>query len=260
MEKYLIIGDVHADFGVFSKAVTFANENNLHLVSLGDLIDNGPDGDKCVELMLSLCKDKKATFIKGNHEHKIIRWCNGNDVLIGPPNQVTIDQFSQPGGEVFKSKFKLLVNSYAHDFFRIGDKNFMAHAGMHKDFWEAIFTDADITKDMINAANNLIELGAKNVLIKGGHLNTSILQNIFVSRNEIKIIKSKRITTKNTHGTGCTLSSAIATFFSCGKSLKKSCELATKYVQNAIGSNLNYGKGQGPINHLNSIEINKKYK
>ncbi len=116
------------------------------------------------------------------------------------------------------------------------------------------------TRDMINAANILMELGANNVLVKGGHLNTNVLQNIFVSRKEIKIIKSKRITTKNTHGTGCTLSSAITTFFSCGKSLKKSCELATKYVQNAIGSNLNYGKGQGPINHLNSIEVNNKYK
>ena len=110
---------------------------------------------------------------------------------------------------------------------------------------------------MINAANILMELGAKNVLVKGGHLNTNVLQNIFVSRKEIKIIKSKRITTKNTHGTGCTLSSAITTFFSCGKSLKKSCELATKYVQNAIGSNLNYGKGHGPINHLSSIKIKK---
>ena len=125
-----------------------------------------------------------------------------------------------------------------------------------------ILTNSKIknTRDMINAANILMELGANNVLVKGGHLNTNVLQNIFVSRKEIKIIKSKRITTKNTHGTGCTLSSAITTFFSCGKSLKKSCELATKYVQNAIGSNLNYGKGQGPINHLNSIEVNNKYK
>ena len=60
--------------------------------------------------------------------------------------------------------------------------------------------------------------------------------------------------------TGCTLSSAISTFFSCGKTLKKSCELATKYVNKSIRSNLNYGKGQGPINHLSSININKKFK
>ena len=64
----------------------------------------------------------------------------------------------------------------------------------------------------------------------------------------------------NTHGTGCTLSSAIATYYSCGKTLKKSCELATKYVNSAIRSNLNYGKGYGPVNHLNSIIIKKKFR
>ena len=115
-------------------------------------------------------------------------------------------------------------------------------------------------EDMIYAASILIKLGAKNVLIKGGHLDSKIVQDIFVNKKEIKIIKNKKITTKNTHGTGCTLSTAIATLFSCGKTLKKSCELATKYVNSAIGSNLNYGKGHGPINHLSSIIINKKFK
>jgi hydroxymethylpyrimidine/phosphomethylpyrimidine kinase len=116
------------------------------------------------------------------------------------------------------------------------------------------------TRDMIKAAKLLIRLGAKNVLIKGGHLESRFVEDIFVNKKEIKIIKNKRITTKNTHGTGCTLSTAITTFFSCGKSLKKSCELATKYVNNSIGSKLNYGKGRGPINHLSSILINKKFK
>lgn len=116
------------------------------------------------------------------------------------------------------------------------------------------------TEDMIYAAHVLIKLGAKNVFIKGGHIDSKIVENIFINKNEIKIIKNKRITTKNTHGTGCTLSSAITAFYSCGKPLKKSCELATKYVNQAIRSNLNYGKGQGPINHLNSIKIKKIFK
>ena len=115
-------------------------------------------------------------------------------------------------------------------------------------------------EDMIFAASKMIELGAKNVFIKGGHLKSNIVKDIFVNKKEIKIIKNRKITTSNTHGTGCTLSSAIATFFSCGKSLKKSCELATKYVNNSIRSNLNYGKGHGPINHLSSISIKKKYR
>ena len=115
-------------------------------------------------------------------------------------------------------------------------------------------------EDMIYAASVLIRLGVKNVFIKGGHLDSKIVQDIFVNKKEIIIIKNRRITTSNTHGTGCSLSSAIATFFSCGKTLKKSCELATKYVHNSIRSNLNYGKGHGPINHLSSITIEKKFR
>jgi hydroxymethylpyrimidine/phosphomethylpyrimidine kinase len=115
-------------------------------------------------------------------------------------------------------------------------------------------------EDMIFAASILINLGAKNVFIKGGHLDSKVVQDIFVNKKEIMFVQNKRITTSNTHGTGCTLSSAISTFFACGKTLKKSCELATKYVNNSIRSNLNYGRGQGPINHLSSISINKKFK
>ena len=115
-------------------------------------------------------------------------------------------------------------------------------------------------EDMILAANKLINLGAKNVLIKGGHLNTKKVQDIFLNKSDLKIFTSQRYKTKNTHGTGCTLSSAITTFFSCGKSLKKACELGIKYVNLAILNNPNYGKGHGPINHLNSIEIKNKFK
>ena len=115
-------------------------------------------------------------------------------------------------------------------------------------------------EDMIFAASILINLGAKNVFIKGGHLDSKLVHDIFVNKKEIMIIKNRRITTSNTHGTGCTLSSAISTFFACGKTLKKSCELATKYVNNSIRSNLNYGKGHGPINHLSSIIVNKKFR
>jgi hydroxymethylpyrimidine/phosphomethylpyrimidine kinase len=115
-------------------------------------------------------------------------------------------------------------------------------------------------EDMISAANILIELGAENVFIKGGHLDSKIVQDIFVNKKETLIIKNRRITTNNTHGTGCTLSSAISTFFACGKTLKKSCELASMYVNNSIRSNLDYGKGHGPINHLSSIIIDKRFR
>ena len=115
------------------------------------------------------------------------------------------------------------------------------------------------TGDMIKAGKILISLGAKNVLIKGGHLKSKQMNDVFLNKKTIKVFKSKKYSSKNTHGTGCTLSSAIATYLSCGKSLIKSCELGIKYVNEAIKSKLNLGKGNGPINHLNSITINKKF-
>ncbi len=121
-------------------------------------------------------------------------------------------------------------------------------------------TKINNVKDMIDAAEILISLGAKNVLLKGGHLNKKNVEDIYVNKREIKIFKNKKITTKNTHGTGCSLSSAIATFYSCGKTLKKSCELGVKYINRSIKSNINYGKGHGPINHLNSIIVKKKFR
>ena len=115
-------------------------------------------------------------------------------------------------------------------------------------------------EDMIYAANKLILLGAKNVLIKGGHLTHKNVKDIFINKKDITTFDSKRYKTKNTHGTGCTLSSAITTFISCGKPVKKSCELGIKYVNSAIKSNPKYGKGHGPINHLTSFKVNRKFK
>jgi len=119
--------------------------------------------------------------------------------------------------------------------------------------------DIDTTQDMIKAGKILISLGAKNVLVKGGHLKSKKMIDILVNNKMIKIFNSKKHNSKNTHGTGCTLSSSIATYLSCGKDLIKSCELGIKYVNEAIKSNLNLGKGNGPINHLNCITINKKF-
>ena len=115
-------------------------------------------------------------------------------------------------------------------------------------------------EDMIFAAHKLIEIGANNVLIKGGHLKSKIVQDIFVSKSDIKIFTNKRYKTKNTHGTGCTLSSAITTFLSCGKPIKKSCELGINYVNSGIKTNPKYGKGHGPINHLHTINIERKFR
>ena len=115
-------------------------------------------------------------------------------------------------------------------------------------------------EDMIYAANKLLELGAKNVLVKGGHLVNKNVIDIFINKKDIKFFNNKRYKTKNTHGTGCTLSSAVTTFMSCGKPVKKSCELGIMYVNSAIKSNPKYGKGHGPINHLTSLKLKTKFK
>tara|TARA_X000000950_G_C13808934_1_gene616778 strand:+ start:456 stop:1298 length:843 start_codon:yes stop_codon:yes gene_type:complete len=114
-------------------------------------------------------------------------------------------------------------------------------------------------KDMIHAGKILNNLGAKNVLIKGGHLKSKKMSDILINKNIIKIFESRRYNSKNTHGTGCTLSSAITTYLSCGKDLIKSCELGIKYVNEAIRSNLKLGKGNGPINHINSIILKREF-
>ena len=121
-------------------------------------------------------------------------------------------------------------------------------------------TKINSLNDMIKAGQLLINFGANNVLIKGGHLKSNEINDILLNKKIIKIFKNKKYKSKNTHGTGCTLSSAIATNLSCGKDLIKSCELGIKYVNEAIKSNLNYGKGNGPINHLNSMTLNKEFK
>ena len=121
-------------------------------------------------------------------------------------------------------------------------------------------TKINSINDMIEAGKILLRLGAKNVLIKGGHLKSKQMNDILLNKKIIKIFKNKKYNSKNTHGTGCTLSSAIATYLSCGKDLIKSCELGIKYVNESIKSNINLGKGNGPINHLSSFTVDKKFK
>ncbi len=116
-------------------------------------------------------------------------------------------------------------------------------------------TKINNSEDMIKAIKIIKKLGASNILIKGGHLKTKKIFDIFHDNNNLLLFRNKKILTKNTHGTGCTLSSAIATYYSCGKTLKNSCYLAIKYVNGAIKTAPNYGSGNGPINHINSIKL-----
>ena len=108
-------------------------------------------------------------------------------------------------------------------------------------------------EDMIAAGKIILNLGIKNVLMKGGHLNSNKLTDILINRNNILNIDAERIKTKNTHGTGCTMSSAIATGLAQKLSLNDSVLQAHKYVNKAIKLAPNIGNGNGPLNHLIKI-------
>ena len=106
---------------------------------------------------------------------------------------------------------------------------------------------------MIKAAKKIMRMGAKNVLLKGGHLKNRMIFDILVSKKKIKLFPKRKIKTRHTHGTGCTLSSALATCLSQKKNMHKSCKISLKYVDQAILTAPGYGKGFGPLNHLISI-------
>ena len=105
-------------------------------------------------------------------------------------------------------------------------------------------------KDMIQVAKKILNMGPKNVLLKGGHLRSKMIFDILATKKEIKVFPKRKIRTKNTHGTGCTLSSALATCLSQKKSIFKSCKISLKYVDRAITYAPGYGRGFGPLNHL----------
>tara|TARA_Y100000590_G_scaffold199030_1_gene226082 strand:+ start:1358 stop:2170 length:813 start_codon:yes stop_codon:yes gene_type:complete len=109
--------------------------------------------------------------------------------------------------------------------------------------------------DMIMAAKKILNMGPKNVLLKGGHLKNKMIFDILATQKKIVIFSRKKIKTRNTHGTGCTLSSAIATCLSQNKNIYKSCKISISYVNKAIASAPNYGKGFGPLNHLVSFNL-----
>ena len=112
-------------------------------------------------------------------------------------------------------------------------------------------------EDMVKAAKKILNMGSKNVLLKGGHLKNKMIFDILVTKKEIRIFKKRKMKTKNTHGTGCTLSSAIATLLSQKKNIFESSRISLKYVDRAITSAPGYGKGHGPLNHLVSFNLKK---
>ena len=107
--------------------------------------------------------------------------------------------------------------------------------------------------DVLEAAERFIGMGCNAVLIKGGDF---IFDNsddyLYTSDDEVQIFKTPRIQSPNTHGTGCTLSSAIATMLAMGEPLNEAVDKAKAYITKAIesGKNVTVGKGHGPVNHF----------
>lgn len=109
--------------------------------------------------------------------------------------------------------------------------------------------------DMAAHAAALYELGTCSVLIKGGHLDGTDSPDVLLSDGALHWFDAPRLVTQNTHGTGCTLSSAIAAHLAKGASPQAATRSAKQYVSNAIAaaSLLSVGHGHGPIHHFNHI-------
>jgi hydroxymethylpyrimidine/phosphomethylpyrimidine kinase len=100
------------------------------------------------------------------------------------------------------------------------------------------------------AARKLIAMGAGAALIKGGHATRATIDDVMVWKGGVEIYAFPRIKTKHTHGTGCTLSTAIACGLAQGLSLPLAVDKAREYVQRAIETAPGFGKGHGPLNHV----------
>ncbi len=103
--------------------------------------------------------------------------------------------------------------------------------------------------DMRRAAEQLAALGSRAVLVKGGHLEEGDAIDVLFYQGKLREFTSPRIASRNTHGTGCTLSAAITALLACGDDLPEAIEKAKRYVTAAIRSNPGLGGGAGPLDH-----------
>lgn len=107
--------------------------------------------------------------------------------------------------------------------------------------------------DMRGAAARLLTLGARAVALKGGHLPGDRLYDLIATPEESFVLEARRIATRATHGTGCTYASAIAVGLAQGLALRPAVERAHDFVQQAIRTAPQWGRGQGPLNHAQGL-------
>ena len=121
----------------------------------------------------------------------------------------------------------------------------------------ALLTDVSPidTDSMIAAGEKLLSLGVKAALIKGGHTAGASITDVLVTEGGAELFEHARIESTSTHGTGCTLASAIATKIAQGASLSQAVASAIDYVQKAIETAPGYGAGCGPLNHGHTVRF-----
>jgi len=106
---------------------------------------------------------------------------------------------------------------------------------------------------MREAARALLGLGCRAVLLKGGHLPGDTVHDLLATSSGIREWQSERIDSRHTHGTGCTLASAIAAGLAQGMTVEDAVERARDYVQRAIASAPGFGRGHGPLDHAHPL-------
>ena len=104
-------------------------------------------------------------------------------------------------------------------------------------------------EDIEKAARKIVAMGATTVVIKGGHLKGPALD-LFYDGKKVRALSAPRIRTKNTHGTGCTFSAAIAAYLAKGESVETAVALAKKYITGAIRAGFAVGAGHSPVHHF----------
>ena len=108
--------------------------------------------------------------------------------------------------------------------------------------------------DMGEAGRALLDLGANAVLVKGGHMPGDIINDLLVTGGGARCFTSERVHTQHTHGTGCTLASAIATGLAQGLALEAAVDRGRRYVAQAIRKAPGYGTGHGPLGHTHTVK------
>nr|WP_307774831.1 bifunctional hydroxymethylpyrimidine kinase/phosphomethylpyrimidine kinase [uncultured Cetobacterium sp.] len=166
------------------------------------------------------------------------------------PKNVVIDPVM-----ISKSGYSLLLDSAVEKM-----KDFVSMADLlTPNIPEAeVLTGMEIKneEDMINAAKKIQKMGVKNILLKGGHREDNCTDILLTENGDVIKYTGERFDTKNTHGTGCTLSSTIAAYLGKGYSMEEAVKIGKEYITEAIKNSFSVGEGVGPVGHF--VDLYKK--